>query len=71
MLGQHAVEVTGDTARGTLYCQVKLVTDGDNGEVVADSSIIYTDEYAFHDGRWLISSRISRFTIIDRRPLSS
>jgi len=70
MLGQQAFEVDGDTAAGVVYCQVKLVSDDDDGrEVVADSSIRYSDTYARVDGRWVISSRISRFTIVDRRVL--
>lgn len=71
MLGQQAVSIDGDSAEGIVYCQVKLVSEEDGAEVVQDSSIRYSDSYVRRDGRWLISSRISRFTIIDKRILGS
>jgi SnoaL-like domain len=69
MVGQHVVEVDGDLATGTAYCQVRMVSEEDGGQVLTDSSVRYEDEYVRRGGRWLISSRVSRFTINDRRPL--
>lgn len=71
MLGQQSVQVDGDRAAGTVYCQVKLVTVEDGVDTVADSSIRYEDVYERRIGRWLIATRISRFTIVDRRTLSA
>ena len=71
MLGQQAFQIDGDTATGIVYCQVKLVTNENGVDVVGDSSIRYTDTYVRRNGRWLIASRISRFTIVDRRILGS
>ncbi|MEV7762002.1 nuclear transport factor 2 family protein [Curtobacterium flaccumfaciens] len=71
MLGQQAFQVDGDTAEGLVYCQVKLVSVEAGAEVVADSSIRYSDTYARVEGRWLITSRVSRFTIVDRRAMGS
>ena len=71
MLGQQAFSIDGETAEGVVYCQVALVSDEDGAEVVLDSSIRYSDTYVRRDGRWLISSRTSRFTITDKRVLGS
>lgn len=71
MLGQQAFSIDGETAEGVVYCQVALVSDEDGAEVVQDSSIRYSDTYVRRDGRWLISSRTSRFTITDKRVLGS
>lgn len=48
---------------------MKLVTEEDGKEFITDSSIRYNDEYVQRDGRWLIKTRISHFTINDKRPL--
>jgi hypothetical protein len=69
MNGQQVVEIDGDSARGIAYCQVKLVSEEDGREVLTDSSIRYDDEYVRHEGRWLIKTRISHFTVNDKRPL--
>jgi hypothetical protein len=71
MNGQHSVEISGDTATGIAYCQVKLVSDEDDREVIVDSSIRYDDTYIRRDGRWLIASRISHFFINEKRVLAS
>lgn len=71
MNGQHVVQVNGDTAAGVAYCQVKLVSDEDGKEVVMDSSIRYDDEYVRQGGRWLIKTRISHFSVNDKRALES
>jgi hypothetical protein len=39
----------------------------DGGEVVTESSIRYDDIYVRQNGRWLIATRISHFTINDKR----
>jgi hypothetical protein len=67
--GQQVVQVDGDAATGIAYCQVKLVGEEDRAEVITDSSIRYDDEYVRQDGRWLIKTRISRFSINDKRQL--
>ncbi len=46
-----------------------MVSEEDGRQVVTDSSVRYDGEYVRRDGRWLISSRVSRFTINDKRPL--
>ncbi|WP_164701002.1 nuclear transport factor 2 family protein [Modestobacter sp. KNN46-3] len=71
MNGQQDVEIDGDSARGIAYCQVKLVSEEDGQEFVTDSSIRYDDEYVRQEGRWMIKTRISHFSINDKRPLQS
>ncbi|OJV56730.1 MAG: hypothetical protein BGO38_11215 [Cellulomonas sp. 73-145] len=71
MNGQQVVQIAGDTATGIAYCQVKLVSDEGDKEVIVDSSIRYDDEYVRQNGRWLIKTRISHFSINDKRTLQS
>ncbi|MEX0153757.1 nuclear transport factor 2 family protein [Microbacterium sp. LMI1-1-1.1] len=71
MNGQHDVQVDGDTATGIAYCQVKLVSDEDGHEVIQDSSIRYDDTYVRENGIWRIATRISHFTINEKRTLRS
>ncbi|MED1203896.1 nuclear transport factor 2 family protein [Heyndrickxia acidicola] len=71
MNGQQVVKIDGDTATGIAYCQVKLVSEEDGKEVITDSSIIYHDEYVRQNGTWLIKTRISHFTINDKRSIQS
>jgi hypothetical protein len=69
MNGQQVVKIDGDIATGIAYCQVKLVSEEDGKEVIADSSIRYDDEYVRQNGTWLIKTRISHFSINDKRTL--
>ena len=71
MNGQQVVKIDGDTATGIAYCQVKLVSEEDGKEVITDSSIRYDDEYVRQNGTWLIKTRISHFSINDKRTLQS
>jgi hypothetical protein len=71
MNGQHVVNVDGNSATGILYCQVKLVSEEDGKEFITDHSIRYDDEYVRQNGTWLIKTRISRFSINDKRTLQS
>jgi hypothetical protein len=71
MNGQQTVDIDGETAKGIAYCQVKLVSEEDGREVITDSSIRYDDTYIKKDGKWLIASRISHFSINDKRQLAN
>jgi hypothetical protein len=71
MNGQQTVTIDGDTAQGIAYCQVKLVSDEDGHEVITDSSIRYDDTYVRRDGSWRIQTRISHFSINDKRVLAA
>lgn len=71
MNGQQVVDLDGDSATGIAYCQVKLVTEEDGKTFITDSSVRYNDEYVRRDGRWLFKTRISHFTINDKRLLGS
>ncbi|WP_297420866.1 nuclear transport factor 2 family protein [Clostridium sp.] len=67
MNGQFVSEVNGDTAKGTLYCNATLVTEENGEEVITENLIYYHDTYVRENGEWLIKSRESHFTIIDKR----
>lgn len=69
--GQQVVEIDGDAATGSTYCQAKYVSEEDGREVMTDTSIRYEDGYIRQDGRWYIDTRIARFTVIDKRALRS
>ncbi|WP_182421780.1 nuclear transport factor 2 family protein [Priestia megaterium] len=69
MNGQLVVNVDDDSATGVLYCQVKLVSEEDGKEIITEHSIRYDDTYVRRNGAWLIQTRISHFTITDKRPL--
>lgn len=71
MNGQQVVDIDGDSATGIAYCQVKLVTEEDGKAFITDSSVRYKDEYVQRDGRWLFKTRISHFTINDKRPFGN
>lgn len=60
--GQQTVEIEGDRATGTSYCQVVLIGTQDGQRTKNTSGVIYSDEYVRQDGRWLIARRTSNFT---------
>lgn len=71
MNGQQVVELNGDTATGTLYCRVVLITEEDGREIFNDHCVIYEDVYAKEGGRWLIKARTSHFVISDKHALGA
>jgi hypothetical protein len=71
MNGQHVVKIDGDSATGFLCCQVKLVSEEDGREIISNHSIRYDDEYVRQNGTWSIKTRISHFSINDKRALQS
>ncbi|WP_152817156.1 nuclear transport factor 2 family protein [Arthrobacter bussei] len=71
MNGQQIFTVNGDTATGIVYCEAKLISGESNAETITVSSIRYDDTYVLRDGRWLIATRISHFSINDTRPLAT
>ncbi len=61
--GQQTVNINGDTATGTAYCQVVLIGKNREGvRTMTTQGVIYKDEYQRVDGRWLIKHRTSNFT---------
>lgn len=68
--GQHTVEVTGDTARGTSFSQMKMIREIEGKNILTDYSVRYDDQYVFQDEKWLIKERTGRFIIIETRSLN-
>ena len=66
--GQQVVEVNGDRAKGTAYCQVVLIGLNEAGKrVQTTQGVWYEDEYVKQDGKWLIAGRVSHFAWTDAK----
>ncbi|QHW34833.1 nuclear transport factor 2 family protein (plasmid) [Paenibacillus rhizovicinus] len=69
--GQHNVSISGNTAKGTLYCLVDLIATVDGKKINNKSGVHYEDEYVFEDGHWLIAKRTSTFAWQDRQEINT
>ena len=69
MNGQQVVEVDGDHAKGTAYCQVVLIGLNDGKRVQTTQGVWYEDKYVKQDGKWLIAGRTSHFTWTDAKEI--
>lgn len=69
MNGQFVVDVKGNNANGTLYCIATLVSEENGKKHITVNNIYYHDTYIKIDGKWLIETRESHFSIIDKREL--
>ncbi|GEM_PF-424773 len=66
--GQQTVDLNGDTATGTAYCQVVLIGPNSDGQrVMTTQGVRYTDTYKKVNGEWLISERSSNFMWTDTK----
>lgn len=65
--GQQVVNIDGDTATGTAYCQVVLVANEGGKRTMLTQGVRYNDEYVKRDGRWLIAHRTSHFVWSDSK----
>lgn len=65
--GQQTLNINGDTATGTAYCQVVLIGMKDGKRVMNTQGVIYNDEYLRQNGRWLIKHRKSNFVWMDSK----
>jgi len=45
--GQHTVKVSGDTASGILFSQIKMIREAEGKDILRDYSVKYEDEYFF------------------------
>lgn len=64
--GQQVVDVQGDRATGTPYCQVVLIGENEDGiRMATHQGVWYEDEYIKVGGKWLIANRTSHFTWAD------
>lgn len=64
---QQVVDVHGDAASGTSYCQVVLVRTDAGKVVISYQGVRYEDTYHRVDGSWLIAARVARFAYSDVR----
>lgn len=65
MNGQVSIDLNGDTATGTVYCRVALISSMDGTTMLTDEAVTYQDEYVKENGEWLISRRVSNFVFTD------
>ncbi|MFC3927608.1 nuclear transport factor 2 family protein [Streptococcus caprae] len=64
--GQQVVQIDGDKATGTAYCQVVLIGANEKGkQVQTTQGVRYEDEYVKVDGQWKIANRTSHFIYTD------
>ena len=68
--GQQTIDLQGDTAKTTSYCQVTLIGKEDGKDVKTTHGVIYHDEFVRKNGKWLISKRSSNFTWTEKTPFS-
>lgn len=73
MNGQAKITINedGTTASAISYSKVELVTVEEGNEMLATNSIIYNDEFALVDGKWLITKRMSNFNITNKFQLNA
>ena len=70
MNGQFTVDIDGDKANSTHYCLVVLISEDAQGKTYKNlNGIIYQDEYARRNCKWLISKLIAHFTWRDMSDL--
>lgn len=55
MMMNHRIDVTGDTAKATVYCHAFMITADGNK---ADNLLVYNDEYARTQDGWKFQSRV-------------
>jgi ketosteroid isomerase-like protein len=67
--GQHTVNVTGDTATGVSFTQIKMVRASEGPDVLTDYSVRYDDQYVRQGDKWLLKERTAHFIIVEARPL--
>jgi len=69
--GQQTLEIHGDSAKGTSYCQVVLIKQENGQRIKQTSGVRYHDRYVFNNGKWLIAERKSDFMWTDIEPMQT
>jgi len=67
--GQHTVQLTGDTATGVSFSQIKMLRAAEGPDILTDYSVRYDDKYVRRAGKWLIAERTGHFLLVEARPL--
>lgn len=67
--GQQTVTIDGNAASGIAYCQVVLIKEENGQRIKQTSGVRYHDRYAFQNGQWLITERLSNFMWTDIHPM--
>lgn len=69
--GQLTLEVDGERATGTSYCQVTLIGEEERRSVMTAIGVRYRDSYVCRAGEWLIDGRVSDFCWRERREFTA
>lgn len=69
--GQHTAQVSGETATGISFSQLKMVREKDGKDILTDYSVRYDDKYVYQNGKWLIKERVGNFLIVNSKPLNN
>lgn len=59
--GQQTIEINGDNATGTSYCQVTLIGNENGKKMKTTIGAIYHDNFIHQNNRWFIAKRIGNF----------
>lgn len=59
--GQQVVTINGDTASGTCYCLVTLISNEGGKKIKTTIGAIYQDDYVRENDSWLIAKRLGTF----------
>ena len=68
--GQQTVDIEGDKATGTTYCQAVLISNENGKRFKNTFGVQYDDEYVRRGGTWLIAKRVSRFAWTERAEMA-
>lgn len=67
--GQHTIQLNGDEATGTAYCQATLINEENGKQMVTVNDVRYMDEYKKVDGKWFIKKRRTTFLISEKHEM--
>lgn len=67
--GQHVIQLDGDEATGTAYCQATLVNEKDGKDMVTVNDVRYTDQYQKSEGKWYVKKRRTTFLLSETHEL--
>lgn len=70
MNGQHTVNISGESATGISFSQIKMIRESGGQKNITDYSVKYDDKYVLQDGHWLIKERVGYFIIVEARPFN-
>jgi len=68
--GPHTIILNENSASGTLYCLITLISYENSKWIKTSIGAIYEDEYTYEKNQWNISKRITHFKWRDKKELT-